>query len=203
MPLYRAIVGLWRWRGNPLYRRTDRVEGWLALCAVLLMAVGAPVAGWAGGVLAFRELQQTARDQARDRHPVWATADRIVPRPPSAPDPDAPTEQDGRVRVVAVWRGARGGTHVGTVETDARVGPGDRFRLWVDRRGRPVSRPLSAETASSQALLAGLASGGGAVGLVELARRLAMRRLAQLRAARLDQEWLRLGPDPGRAGAGS
>ena len=201
--MYRAIVGLWRWRGNPLYRRTDRVEGWLALCAALLMVVGAPLAGWVGGTLAAQKLQQTVREQLRTRHPVWATADRIVPQPPSAPDPDAPIERSGgKIRVVAVWRAAGGSTRMGTVETDAHVGPGDRFRLWVDHRGRPVPRPLSAKAASSQALLAGLAAGGAAAGLVEVARRLALRRLLRLRAARLDKEWLRLGPDPGRAGTG-
>lgn len=205
MPLYQAIVGLWRWRDNPLYRRSDRVEGWLALCAALLILLAAPVAGWAGGTLAYDELRQTVREQFRQRHRVWATADRIVPLPPVAPDPDAPTERNGKVRVVAVWRGADGGTRTGTVEVaaDAGVGPGDRVPLWVDRRGRPVSRPLTEETAASRALLVGLAAGGGTVGLVETARRLALWRLRQLRAAALEREWLRLGPDPGRAGAGS
>jgi hypothetical protein len=40
-----AISGLWRWRGNPLRRTTDLVESWVALAALLLCLVAAPVIG--------------------------------------------------------------------------------------------------------------------------------------------------------------
>lgn len=46
-----AISGIRRWRGNPVCRPTDRHEAWVALAALLMIFLGAPVLGWLGGSL--------------------------------------------------------------------------------------------------------------------------------------------------------
>src|SRR5690606_29315652 len=80
----RSIRGLWRWRGNPLCRRSDRQEAWLSLCAALLIAVGAPLAGWYGATLAQDSLRANAAEQQRERRLVSAIVeDTTVPTPRS------------------------------------------------------------------------------------------------------------------------
>ncbi|WP_328285833.1 hypothetical protein [Streptomyces sp. A1-5] len=81
----RAIRGIRRWRHNPLRRRTDQVEAWLALAAALLIAVGAPCAGWFAGRAAHDALLEAVRLEHRQRRPVWAVADRPAPGTPVDP----------------------------------------------------------------------------------------------------------------------
>jgi len=57
----RAVTGLWRWRRNPLCRATDLAEAWVALVALVLIAVVAPVTGALVGAAADGSLQQAAR----------------------------------------------------------------------------------------------------------------------------------------------
>lgn len=196
--MFKVIAGLWRWRRNPLCRRSDRIEGWLALASLALVVLGMPTVGWLCGGVVHQELLAQMEEQRRSRHLVWATVDRIVPQRPATPDPDALTDRDGLVRVAAVWRGVDGSTHNGLIDTDRSLEPGQRFRIWVDGHNRVAPRPLTAEAASSQALLAGLAAGAATAALVETGRRIAVRHLLRLRYTQLDQEWSRFGRDPGR-----
>ncbi|WP_101255974.1 hypothetical protein [Streptomyces barkulensis] len=190
----RAIAGLWRWRGNPLYRTTDRVEGWLALAAVLLMTVGTPAVALWGTRTAHETLMGVVREQQRQRHQVWATAAQSTP-----PVADAPEAESGH-RVTATWTAVDGRTHSGTVVADRPTEPGDRLRVWVDAHGEITARPMDAATASSHAALAGFGTAVAAAGLVESVRRLLVRRLLARRYARWAQEWARVGPDWGRTG---
>ncbi|GAA3630291.1 hypothetical protein ACG5V6_22125 [Streptomyces chitinivorans] len=190
----RAIAGLWRWRGNPLYRTTDRVEGWLALAAVLLMTVGTPAVALWGTRTAHETLMGVVREQQRQRHQVWATVAQSTP-----PVADGPEAESGH-RVNATWTSVDGRTHSGTVVADRPTEPGDRLRVWVDAGGEIAARPMDAATASSHAALAGFGTAVAAAGLVESARRLLVRRLLARRYTRWAQEWARVGPDWGRTG---
>lgn len=196
----RSIVGLWRWRGNPLCRRTDRREAWAAVCAVLLIAVGAPLVGWLGAGAAHHALLRTAHEQQHERHRTWATARHVNVRPALDPDPETGAQRGERTRVTARWAGPDGRAHTGTVSVHREVSPGSRFLLWTDAQGRLTTRPMSARTAASHSLLAGLAAGAFAAGSVEAGRRLTVRVLMRRRFARWDEEWDRIGPDWGRAG---
>lgn len=57
--------------------------------------------------------------------------------------------------------------------------------------------------ATAHAVLAGAGAALLAAGLFEGGRRLVLRRMLRGRYARWDQEWARVGPDWGRAGADS
>ncbi|MGW0825719.1 Rv1733c family protein [Streptomyces sp. NPDC002845] len=200
----RAIGGLWRWRGNPLRRTTDLLEAWLALAALVLILVAAPLIGAVVGTAVQDALQQSVRQQHQARHLVTATVVRKLDQSPLSPDPEAATGRDRHTRVLADWTAPDGTTHRDTALANlGDPSPGDRFTLWTDRQGNVVGRPLDSATAATHAVLAGFGATAVAAGLVEGGRRLIVRRMVRRRYARLDQAWEKAGPDWGRTGAGS
>ncbi|MFD9191516.1 hypothetical protein ACFWCA_25190 [Streptomyces phaeochromogenes] len=200
----RAIRGLWRWRHNPLRRTTDLAEAWLALGALLLILVAAPLAGVLIGGLAEDALQQSVREQRLDRHPVVATVVKKADRTPLDPDPETSSGRDSHTRVIADWKApdgtARRDTVMAALNSPRR---GDHFTLWTDLHGRIVSRPLDTATAATHAVLAGFGTAVACAGLVEGSRRLVVWRMVRRRYDRLDQAWSQAGPDWGRTGTGS
>lgn len=200
----RALVGLWRWRHNPLRRKTDLVEAWVALVAVLLIAVAVPLAGFAVGGLTRDALLQSVREQREVRHEVAGTVIKKVSRPPVDPDPETSSARDRHSRVLAEWTAPDGTAHSGTVVAALdSPDPGDRFRLWTDAHGQVVGRPLDDATASTHAALAGIGAAVAVAGLVEGARRIVVWRIVVRRHDRWDQAWEKAGPDWGRTGTGS
>jgi len=111
--------------GNPLLRRTDRIEALVTLIAVLVALMGVSVAGVVGTVV------YGARDgryvqEARERHAVTATVTGI-------------DSSDAAV-VQARWPAAAGErTGVALLATAAKVG--DRVKIWVDQDGNPAAPP--------------------------------------------------------------
>lgn len=199
----RAISGLRRWRHNPLCRPTDLAEARLALAALLLIVLAAPLTGWLVGGAAQDALQRSVRAQHQTRHLVTATVVRELDPSPSDAEPEM-SVGDAPRRVLAHWTAWDGTARNGAVTTrieDPR--PGDRFRIWTDHEGRTVARPLDPVTATTHAVLAGIGAALVAAGLVEGCRRLIVRRMLRRRYARWDQEWDRAGPDWGRTGADS
>ncbi|MCF6524387.1 hypothetical protein HOY81_15005 [Streptomyces sp. JJ36] len=195
----RIVAGLWRWRGNPLCRETDRAEAWLTLCAALLIVLGTPLAGLAAGLAASAELNRVVAEQRRHRHPVWATTDQVLPHPVGEDGAERTAEEAG-YPVLAFWKSPDGTTRTGPATAGRPVRPGDRFRVWTDEHGSLTSAPMSASTASSHAVVAGLVAGVAAAVAVEAGRRGAVRRMMRRRFARWDEEWARIGPDSGRLG---
>jgi hypothetical protein len=200
----RAISGLWRWRRNPLCRATDLAEAWVALAALLLTLLAAPLAGVFAGGAAQDVLQRSVREQHASRHPVTATVVRELERAALDVDPETGAAQDLRTRVLADWTAPDGTERHGAVMTSLKAPqPGDRFRIWTDGRGRTATRPLDSATAAAHAVLAGFGAALLAAGGVEAARRLFVWRMVRRRYACLDRAWDRVGPDWGRMGTGS
>ncbi|MEI5100838.1 hypothetical protein RB200_22805 [Streptomyces sp. PmtG] len=200
----RAIAGLWRWRRNPLRRGTDLTEAWVALVALVLIAVAAPVVGTVTASLTNDALLRSVEAQRAARHTVTATVLQETHQPPLDPDPETSTARDAHRRVLASWTGPDGSGHAGTVVSDLKSPrPGDRFTVWTDKAGRVVGRPLDPATATTHAALAGFGAALASAGLVEGARRLLLWRVVQRRYARWDQAWERAGPDWGKAGTGA
>ncbi|MBD0743787.1 hypothetical protein BG418_19640 [Streptomyces sp. CBMA152] len=201
----RSAVGVWRWRKNPLRRRTDLVEAWVALTALVLTVLAMPVLGSVCGVMTDRALHRTVIREQRTRHATTAVVVRETHDHRAASDFDGlGGGREGRVRVVANWTAYDGSAHSGTVSAPRRsVPPGTTFRIWTDDKGMRASRPLDSATAHAHAVFAGLGAALAAAGLVEGIRRLVVWRLVRRRYARLDRAWARCGPDWGRTGAGS
>lgn len=202
--MVRATTWPWHWRRSPLRRRSDVVEAWLGVVAVLVTLLAGPAVGWGAGSLAHEALRQTVREQHRHRHPVSAIAVRSVPDGRSTETGHgAAADREGYHRIVAHWRGPDGTARSGTVSVPRATGPGDRFPLWTDDRGRVSTRPMDPRTAAVHAVLAGFGAALATGGLVETARRLAVWRLVQRRYAQWDRAWERAGHTWGRADAGS
>lgn len=200
----RAIRGLWRWRRNPLCRATDLAEAWVALAALLLILLAAPVAGSLVGDTAQDALQRSVRSQHEARHPVTATVVRKLDRSPLDADPETSSGRDLRNRVLADWTAPDGTPHQGPVLASLKdPRQGDTLRIWTDRHGRMVARPLDSATASTHAVLAGFGTALATGGLIEGGRRLIVWRMVRRRYARWDQAWDKAGPDWGRTGTGS
>jgi hypothetical protein len=129
---------------------------------------------------------------------------RKLDRSPLDADPETSTGRDLRNRVLADWTAPDGSEHQGPVLAGLKdPQQGDEFRIWTDRHGRMVARPLDSATASTHAVLAGFGAALAVGGLVEGGRRLIVWRMARRRYARWDQAWDRAGPDWGRTGTGS
>ncbi|KKD08124.1 hypothetical protein [Streptomyces sp. WM6386] len=200
----RAMSGLWRWRRNPLRRATDLAEAWVALAAMVLILVVAPVAGVVVGGLAQDSLQESVRNQRVVRHVVTATVTRKLDRSPLDADPETSTGREMRTRVLADWTAPDGTAQHGPVLANLKEPhQGDHFTIWTDAQGHIVARPLDSATATTHAVLAGFGAALLGIGLVESARRLIVWRMVRRRYARWDQAWDRAGPDWGRTGTGS
>ncbi|MBT2428268.1 hypothetical protein AMK21_22780 [Streptomyces sp. CB00316] len=192
----------WRWRRNPLWRATDRREAWVTLGALVLLALGAPAAGWAGGALADASLRQEIRAQHEERRPVTAVV--VGPAPEARRFAGDPGAGSGRTSVVAAWRAPDGTPRTGEVATGSGAQePGAPVRVWTDASGLPVPPPMDAGSARTHAVLGGLGVFLLAAGCVEAGRRLIVGRMMRQRYALLDREWAEAGPDRGRAGTGS
>ncbi|MFF8556280.1 hypothetical protein ACF058_26025 [Streptomyces sp. NPDC015501] len=193
-----------RGRRGPLGRATGRHEAWVALGALLLLLLGAPAAGWAGGALADASLQRSARSQHAERHAVQA----VVTGPAAGPerfagDPEAGAEHAARARVMASWRAPDGSPRTGEVATASPPGPaGSALRIWTDAAGLPVPPPMDGRTARTHAVLGGVGAFLLAAGCVEAGRRLIVRHLVRRRHERLDREWAATAPLWSRTGTG-
>lgn len=199
----RAMRGVWGRRHNPLWRRTDRIEAWVALAAAVLIVLGATSVGWLTGRAAHGALLTTVRIQHQQRHLEWVTVDRLISRTPLDPDPETSSQRDAHRRVLARWTAPDGTARLGQLAAPRPVEPGERFRIWTDGRGRVVPRPMDADTAATHAVLAGLGTAAGIGMMIEGARRMVVWQLVVHRFRRWDEEWERAGQDWGRAGAGS
>ena len=162
------------------------------------------VAGVVVGSFVQDALLRSVRDQTGTRFETTATVVRELKTAAFPTDPEAVSGREARSRVEADWTAPDGSSHHGpvTAALDAPH-PGDRFSLWTDGAGRPVSRPLDVATAETHAVLAGLGAALCAAGLVEGVRRVVVWAMVRRRYARWDQAWDRAGPDWGRTGTGS
>ncbi|MEU8888536.1 hypothetical protein [Streptomyces sp. NPDC048442] len=193
--------GVWRWRDSPLCRSTDLAEAWVALAALLLIAVAAPAAGLAAGLRANASLQHAVRVQQQERHKTTGVV--LRPLREQLTEAKAGAAYPGPVGVLARWTAHDGSRHTGRATTLRKAAaPGDTFPLWTDGRGRIVNRPVDASTAAVQAALTGLGAAALTGGLAHCAGLLVVRRLVQRRYERLDRAWAKVGPEWGRTGAG-
>lgn len=125
---------MWRWRRNPLKRRSDTVEAWLLLAAWVIAVVGGLCAGCATAA-------QSGNDIARQRvqrHPVVAVLVRNAPGQAAARAVD-----DDAVWTAVRWRESDGSLFTAQAKVAPNTPAGTHVALWADRDGRLVSAPAS------------------------------------------------------------
>ncbi|MCA1223208.1 Rv1733c family protein [Streptomyces sp. 8L] len=202
----RVVLGIWRWRHNPLRRTTDLIEAWLAVLVAALLVFGAPAAGWLSGSALNSSLQRTVATQQQERHESTAVmvTDSKQHGNTGFFDPDSASVQSSDARVVAQWTTAGNAKHVGTVTAPrAHLAPGDTFTMWTDTHGTQVPAPLNGDVAHFHAVFSGIVAALLTAVLLLGAWRLAVWRLVHQRYKELDRQWAHVGPDWGRTGTGS
>ncbi|WP_372404475.1 hypothetical protein [Streptomyces luteireticuli] len=183
-----ARMMTWRWQRNPLLRRSDIAERWMAVITILLMAVLAPLAG----ILVATGVATSSGRQERDRHPATAVLTKDAALVPTG---TAPGGTVVRARAPVRWEAPDHSTRTAVIQVspDARAGTGTV--IWTDSRGRIVHRPPT----PSQTELRGSTTGAGAAGGVCLlllgARLLTVKvTLDRYRARAREREWSEVAP---------
>ncbi|MHC3474811.1 Rv1733c family protein [Streptomyces sp. 7R007] len=182
-------VWLWRWRRNPLRRRSDVADAWIVLAAWLIALCGGLLTGLAAAAAADHGLER----QRAERHPLSAVLTQDAPGRTSA------SALDGDLVWVTVrWTMPDGSTHTGQTKVRADAKAGAPVTVWVDRQGRVTSKPLTPGEASLQAAWTGalvsLSVAGALLGGAQLIRL----HLARRQFRRWDEEWARLDTPWGR-----
>ncbi|MFI0357573.1 hypothetical protein [Actinomadura sp. 9N407] len=187
----RRRLGLER---NRLRRPIDRVQRWIALGLLLLLAVIAtPAAVWAAG-LAYDGGMRVERTERAERHQVVATVvatgvgssgDHYVHETVQAnwPRPEAGSGQDAAK------------TRTGTLPGWKDAEPGQKKRIWVDRQGDPAVQPRPHSRTVTDAVYAAFAAVLGAGTPILAIYLLVRRRCDRYRDGLWDEAWARMDAD--------
>ncbi|MCX5254782.1 hypothetical protein OOK27_11425 [Streptomyces canus] len=178
-----GTVMLWRWRRNPLRRRSDVAEAWLGVAAAALLLFAVPALGVATAAVAER----SALDEARGLHRTTAHLVGDAPTRPSVRFSDlAP---DDRVSAIVRWTTPSGTSRSGTASVAAGSRAGSPATVWLDDEDRIHPTPPTPAQTRSQAAALGAAVGAGAGVLALGAWWVATVRLEVRRSARWDRDW--------------
>ncbi|MFI5973349.1 hypothetical protein [Streptomyces sp. NPDC051452] len=186
----RTRVRGWRWRRNPLRRRSDVVEAWTALVVAVLLFVVVPLVGVAAGLSAHGRAQALAEVQRAERHQVGATVIGDPPRRLSSTMGDREHPFRAQVRWTEPGKGTR--TTWARVPTGTRTG--DTVSVWLDSRGRGVAPPPDDAAVWQHAITLGLGAAGGAAGVVLVGRAVERRIALRHRLTEWERAWARTGP---------
>ncbi|MEV5886050.1 hypothetical protein AB0L74_25600 [Streptomyces sp. NPDC052020] len=180
----------WRWRRNPLRRRSDVVEAWTVLAVAVLLFVGAPLLGAAAAWWAHDEARAAASRQQAERQRVRA---EVIGR---TPDRLPSVQAGGRhsYRATVRWTEPDGAVRTTAARVPAGTRHGEVVEVWLDSRGRGVPPPADGSAIVQHSLTMGVCATAGAVATVLLAhggvRRVALRH----RLAEWEREWARTEP---------
>ncbi|MBV2352942.1 hypothetical protein KUM39_00975 [Streptomyces sp. J2-1] len=187
----RTRIHGWRWRRNPLRRRSDVIDAWAVLVVAVLLTVAVPLAGVIAGLLAHDSARALAERQRADLHPTRAV---VVADPPGRPT-HVEGEQRRPSRAEVRWTEPRGAVRTATVAVPVGTGPGDTVTVWRDRLGRAVAPPPSDTAVWQHTLTLGVCASAATAGVVLLGHALRRRVALRHRLAEWEQEWARTGPE--------
>lgn len=134
-------AGCARWLGfdgNPLRRRTDRIEAVIRLAIMILLVVAMPIAAVAAGQQADHLAQRQAHAQRAANHLVDAI---LLQQAPTTGSPDPYTSVQ-TVWVLARWRPPGLPTRTGEVVAVAGAHQGSIVRTWINASGAVADPPL-------------------------------------------------------------
>ncbi|MFF9454168.1 Rv1733c family protein [Streptomyces flaveolus] len=140
-PRQHPYVLLWRWRRNPLRRRTDRMQAWIVLGLLLAAPAAALAAMFTVGDAAYRHYRDTAAHQERTRDHVPAVLVRDAPR---HPEPGSDEARKTRYPVEVRFTAPDAGTRTGKADVEPGLPAGSTVLVWVDTAGGITDPPLDA-----------------------------------------------------------
>jgi hypothetical protein len=174
--------------GNPLRRRCDLIEAWLAPAGIALFVVLCPVLFLVFGVLIRADNAAVARAE-QSWQPVTATLLRSVPGP-AFPDNGANTW--------TTWTAARwtyhGQTHTGAVPATSGANAGSTETIWLNHAGHVQLPPMSASQVEGWISGDTLLAIGALALLLFVAVWLTRRVLDRRRIASWELDWLIVEP---------
>ncbi|MFF0156423.1 hypothetical protein ACFYRY_02600 [Streptomyces sp. NPDC005263] len=174
----------WRWRRNPLRRRSDMVEAWTVLAVAVLLFLGAPLAGAVAGWWAHDAARAVAVAQRAERHQVSA---KVIGKTPDALPSVSGREHTYRVSVR--WTEPGSGPRTATASVPAGTHRGETVKVWFDSRGRNVPPPPDETTVWQHTLAIGGCAAGGAAAVVLLGHSAVRGAAARRRMAEWERDW--------------
>ncbi|CAM5743118.1 putative protein OS=Streptomyces alboniger OX=132473 GN=CP975_03980 PE=4 SV=1 [Streptomyces alboniger] len=174
----------WRWRRNPLRRRSDTVEAWTVLAVAVLLFVGAPLVGAVAGWWAHEEARAVAVAQRAERHRVRAQV--IGKTPDSLP---SVSTREHTYRVTVRWTEPGSGTRTATARVPAGTHRGETVGVWFDSHGRSVSAPPNETVVWQHTLAIGGCAAGGTIALVLFGHSVVRGAAARRRLAEWERDW--------------
>jgi hypothetical protein len=189
----RTGVRLWRWRRNPLKRRSDVAEAWMVLAAGVLMVVGAPAVGVATGL----GVEEAELRQSQDWHRVSAVLTRTAPPATESVYSDS---GNGRVAATVRWTASDGSYRTGKALVEPGREAGARTLVWLDEHGVPQDDPVTPVQAQAGGMVVGASAATGTCLLVLGGRWAVRQRLDLRREAEWEREWAETGPRWGLGG---
>ena len=173
---------------NPLRRRSDVIEAWLAPAAIVVFLILGPlVAGLVA--LGVRADNAAAEHVQQSWHPVSAVLLRAAP---------GPEFSDNGTNTWTEWAPARwtaaGRQHTGNIPVPAGSRAGSTQTVWLDSAGH-VRDPAMTGSELGGAIGTGILLALAALAVViAVAFRLAQRALDRRRLASWETAWLAVGP---------
>ncbi|MGV9907501.1 Rv1733c family protein [Streptomyces sp. NPDC003388] len=186
----RTRVRGWRWRRNPLRRRSDVMEAWTVLVVAVLLFVVAPLAGVAAGLHAHDQARSRATALRTERHEVRATLTGEVSRRPRPVEGYRAHPYQAKVR----WTEPGAGTRTAVARVPAGSRAGDVVPVWFDARGRAVAPPPNDVAVWQHTVTVGLCAAGGWASVVLLGYAVQRRSALRHRMEEWEREWARTGP---------
>ncbi|MFE9644770.1 hypothetical protein ACFYO0_11745 [Streptomyces sp. NPDC006365] len=180
-------VWLWRWRRNPLRRRSDELESWLLLATWTLMLV----TGLLAGLATTHAVESSLAQQRAEWRPVLALTSEKTPVTSTS------AASHERVWAEVRWTAADGSPHTGQARVEPGSTAGTPVVVWTDRDGRLVTKPASASQAGLRAGMSGVLVGASAAAVPLGGGRLLRKRLDRQRMEQWDAEWEKFGPKRG------
>ncbi|GAA3791420.1 hypothetical protein ACFS5L_06455 [Streptomyces phyllanthi] len=174
-------VRLWRWRRNPLKRRSDIAEAWFGVAAAVLLLLMVPAVGMAVADVGER----SALDRAQGLH---RTAARLVEDAPATLSRFS-GPADGHVRATVRWTTSAGSPKTGEALVSAGSKAGSSTTVWLDDAGRLRPTPPTPAQAGSQGAVLGAAAGAGVCVVVVGCWWVVRVRLDVRRRAQWDRAW--------------
>lgn len=130
---------LWRWRPNPLRRRTDVWQAWLGMALAAAVLVATPAAMTMVGHTVDRSLRQTAHDQAQSRHRTTA---ELLHDAPQHPEPGSDEAEYARYPAEVRFNDAAGRTRTGKADVPPGLPAGGTVQVWSDGNGELTDPPM-------------------------------------------------------------
>ncbi|MFJ9012129.1 hypothetical protein [Streptomyces canus] len=181
---------LWRWRSNPLRRRSDRVEAWIVLATWIVALVGGLVGGEAAGA-AMEDTLSTRRAAA---HAVSAVLTENADGSPALTGDGT----GGTVQAKVRWTAPDGSTRTGLARVVPDGAANTSVTVWIDHEGDLVRTPPTAAEARLQSTLTGVLVAVGIGAMTFGCGWVARLRMDRERMRDWETEWARVAPSGGR-----